>query len=62
MGFSILSAGFPLAASEEVHYKCVSHDPLNQTTETQRISRSNKTLQSHLISYLLIYSSLVSVQ
>lgn len=62
MGFCISSAGFSLAASEEVHYKCLSHDALNQTTETRRISHSNKTLQSCLISYLLMYSSLVSVR
>lgn len=62
MGFCILSAGFSLAAFEEVHYKCLSHDPLNQTPETWRISNSNKTHQSCLISYLLMCSSLVSVQ
>lgn len=28
VGLSTLSAGLPLAACEEVHYKCLSHDPL----------------------------------
>lgn len=62
VGLSTLSAGLPLAACEEVHYKCLSHDPLNQTTGTLRISHSNKTRQSCLTNHSLIYSSLVHIQ
>lgn len=62
MGLSILSAGFPLAACEEVHYKCLSHDPLNQTAGTRRISHSNTSRQSRLMNHLLIRSSRVRAQ